>query len=83
MWEMAEREALLMPLADVKVESKHFVPILRCAGLSGEHFIPVWDQDRKRGEETAFVAQRMLDMLSSVRPLAPPAACFHDSPTAP
>lgn len=79
MWELAEREALLMPLSNVKVESKHFVPILRCAGLSGEHFVPVWDQDRKRGEETAFVAQRMMDMLSSVRPRAP-VACVHASP---
>ena len=72
-WKLAEREALLMPLANVKVESKHFVPVLRCAGLSGEHFIPVGaDQDRKRGEETSFVAQRMMDKLSSVRTPDPP-----------
>jgi hypothetical protein len=72
-WKLAEREALLMPLANVKVESKHLVPVLRCAGLSGEHFIPVGaDQDRKRGEETSFVAQRMMDKLSSVRTPDPP-----------
>ena len=79
-WEEAEREALLMPFSNVKVEARHYVPVLRCAGLSGEKFVPVEDLDRKRGEDTCMYALNMLDGINSVR--TPPLGVYRDEKVA-